>query len=800
MKRAIQRLLTITCTVNLICSILSCSSGGNGGGEEVPPTVSPTTTVQPTMVSGTVQAPGGQIAFFKKPGFGDWLESEAYAAVSGLAPVSDGTTVELGRIGHTSPFSFSLISSTVTSGGRYTFNLTNLGLIPAVDIIVRVRNGSTELRAFVTGATVHINPMSEVAFLRSTERLANNSITNYTIQELADISGAIALLANVENLSFTAQTVAQTLASINAAIEANSAFSNFLAAAAVPGHSSQGPGDIGNYFPFDHGIVWRYQGAVVHDNAAPVPFQNSVMISGSSAVNGINTSVFLQSNPDGHGRSEETYLSKDQTGISRHASGATPVRIIYFPLSPEVPITIFERKSVPLGEDLDGDGMNDVVDMKAETVLKGFEVVTVSGGTYHNCARTEYIQVNTYHSSAFDVTATITATRTEWLAPGVGVIKRLDVSRSQGFAQDFSETVTEELVEFIPSFRFTSLSAEVSNGCGLLASGKAYCWGWNGDGQLGSALPYPQAQTPAPVSGNLSFMSIVPGCGIAVGGQAYCWGRNDFGQLGNGTMTSSSSPTAVRGGLIFASINTPMATTCGVTTTGAAYCWGANAYGSLGNGSTTPSATPVRVAGNLILSSVSSSSEFACGVTTSGEGYCWGNNQSGQLGNGGTIESAVPVPVSGGHVFSKIKIGNASACGLTTSNDLYCWGINHSGEFGNGSTSSGSLTPVLAAGGLKLVTFDAGASSYCGLTAAGTAYCWGFGLQGQLGNGTTGFSYNPVPVSGGHTFISISAGLAVCGLTTEGAAYCWGPSTSGQLGNPTAYPESSVPVRVFPPN
>jgi alpha-tubulin suppressor-like RCC1 family protein len=642
--------------------------------------------------------------------------------------------------------------------------------------------------------------MSEIAFLRATAQLVDKPLTYYTIQELADISGAIALLANVESLSFTAQTIAQALISISKAIDTNPAVSDFLAAAALPGHSSQGPGDIGNYFPFTDGVVWRYQGTIVRDNAAPVPFQNSVMISGSSVMNGINTSVVLRSNPDGGGKSEEAYLSKDLTGISLHVSGSPPTKTVHFPLSPDVPITIVERKGVPLGQDLDGDGLNDTVDVKAEIVLKSFDAVTVQGGTYQNSARTEYVQVNTYHSSAFGGTATITITRTEWLAPGVGSIKRLDISQSQGFVQDGSETITEELAEFIPSFRFTSLSVEALNGCGLLASGKAYCWGLNGDGQLGSALPYPQAQTPSPVSGNFTFSSISPGCGIVVGGQAYCWGRNDFGQLGNGTSTSNPSPTAVSGGLLFASINTPMATTCGVTTTGLAYCWGANAYGSLGNGSTAPSTTPVPVAANLRFLSVSSSGKFVCGVTTSGKGYCWGNNQFGQLGNGSTINSAVPVPVSGGHVFSRIKIGNASACGLTTNNDLYCWGINHNGEFGNGSTSSGSSAPVLAAGGLKLITFDAGAGSYCGLIPTGAAYCWGFGLQGQLGNATAGFSYSPVPVSGEHTFVSISAGLAVCGLTAEGAVYCWGPNDSGQLGNPTAYPQSTIPVRMFPPN
>lgn len=302
------------------------------------------------------------------------------------------------------------------------------------------------------------------------------------------------------------------------------------------------------------------------------------------------------------------------------------------------------------------------------------------------------------------------------------------------------------------------------------------------------------------LAGNITFSSINPQCGIATGGQAYCWGRNDSGQLGNGTFTSTSTPVPVSGGFNFATINTPMATTCGITTAGKAYCWGANLHGSLGNGSCSGSSTPVPVSGNLTFSPLSSSAEFVCGVTTSGAGYCWGNNQAGQLGNGGNTDSNVPVAVSGGHVFSTIKIGNASACGLTTSQDLYCWGINQNGQFGNGTTSLGSPVPVSAASGLKLVTFDAGAGYYCGLTVAGSAYCWGSGGQGQLGNGTTGFSDIPVPVSGGHSFVSISGGSAACGLTVEGAAYCWGPNTSGELGNPSGYPESNIPVRVFPPN
>ena len=85
--------------------------------------------------------------------------------------------------------------------------------------------------------------------------------------------------------------------------------------------------------------------------------------------------------------------------------------------------------------------------------------------------------------------------------------------------------------------------------------------------------------------------------------------------------------------------------TCGVTTAGAAYCWGLNNYGQLGNGSLTNSSTPVAVSGGLTLATVSAEYQSACGVTPAGAAYCWGSNSVGQLGNGTTTDSPTPVAV-----------------------------------------------------------------------------------------------------------------------------------------------------------
>src|SRR5206468_4490566 len=63
-------------------------------------------------------------------------------------------------------------------------------------------------------------------------------------------------------------------------------------------------------------------------------------------------------------------------------------------------------------------------------------------------------------------------------------------------------------------------------------------------------------------------------CGLTAAGAAYCWGFNGTGQLGDGTATDRSSPGLVAGGVTFAAVSAGYAHTCGLTAAGAAYCWG----------------------------------------------------------------------------------------------------------------------------------------------------------------------------------------------------------------------------------
>ncbi len=96
----------------------------------------------------------------------------------------------------------------------------------------------------------------------------------------------------------------------------------------------------------------------------------------------------------------------------------------------------------------------------------------------------------------------------------------------------------------------TSISAGAAHACAV-AAGKAYCWGQGSSGQLGnggsSQKESPEAVRTDGVLAGRTVASVAAGgahsCVVA-DGRAFCWGANGSGQLGSAT-ASASTPTAV---------------------------------------------------------------------------------------------------------------------------------------------------------------------------------------------------------------------------------------------------------------
>lgn len=97
------------------------------------------------------------------------------------------------------------------------------------------------------------------------------------------------------------------------------------------------------------------------------------------------------------------------------------------------------------------------------------------------------------------------------------------------------------------------------------------------------------ASTPSSAQGEYEHT-----CALTADGTAYCWGWNGAGQLGDGSQTDRLTPTLVSTDQRFTAIDLGDASTC--ATRGArVWCWGGNARGQVGDGTTTTRLTPVPV-------------------------------------------------------------------------------------------------------------------------------------------------------------------------------------------------------------
>lgn len=177
----------------------------------------------------------------------------------------------------------------------------------------------------------------------------------------------------------------------------------------------------------------------------------------------------------------------------------------------------------------------------------------------------------------------------------------------------------------------------------------------------------------------------------------------------------------------------------------------------------------------------------ACVLTATGGMQCWGDNSHGQVGDASWTPRFAPTNVSG-LTSGVTAIGAASlnTCAVLATGAVKCWGYNLNGQLGDGTNNDRNVpTPVVGAeSGATQVSV--GAYQACALFATGGVKCWGANTNGGVGDNTKTPRYSATQVTGlttGVTAIAVGANHA-CALVAGGVK-CWGNNLNGAVGDGT---------------
>lgn len=232
--------------------------------------------------------------------------------------------------------------------------------------------------------------------------------------------------------------------------------------------------------------------------------------------------------------------------------------------------------------------------------------------------------------------------------------------------------------------------------CGLAAELSAWCWGDNLWGQLGIGS-YDEYEEPVlvrglPTDGRRVTQVNAGGefaCAVLDDGSVWCWGRNGEGQLGIGVADEFEdyfSPRQVVRLADVVQISGRLAHTCALSRDRQVRCWGR----STGVHGTPPERsfavpTPTRIvrataAGEpLEAVQISCGSEHCCARTLEGRVECWGHNGGLRfdVASGQSVQRSVVI--SGLPVVVEVGVGDLSNYARTADGALWHWGVTSPG-------------------------------------------------------------------------------------------------------------------------
>src|SRR3989339_98160 len=192
----------------------------------------------------------------------------------------------------------------------------------------------------------------------------------------------------------------------------------------------------------------------------------------------------------------------------------------------------------------------------------------------------------------------------------------------------------------------------------------------------------------------------------------------------------------------------------------------------------------------------------ACGIRANDSRVlCWGRGDWGNLGDGQTTNNPNPNITTDSSAYSSISAGTYHTCGIRTNDSrVLCWGYGNDGELGDGSTSAHNVgNPNVTTDTLYYKSISAGSQYTCGIRANDSrVLCWGLGSTGQLGDGSTGSHTigNPNITTDTSGYKKVTAHYThTCGIrANDSRVLCWGDSVNGALGDGQTTTDKGNPI------
>jgi hypothetical protein len=200
--------------------------------------------------------------------------------------------------------------------------------------------------------------------------------------------------------------------------------------------SSSGPGDTERLWPTDQGNVWVYDMQDVAGGVSTTSYETTVSVLRSETV-GDATRLSMREDTrysSGQMVSVEDYLVdrggvtfvSTSGGVNASAdaliAGLGGYREMLFPAT-SGRFLAFDKPGLDLGEDVDGDGKHEVIDLRMDVTMVGYEAVTVPAGSFARAAKYQKHLVQRVSLSGDGSVIEVTVNATMWHAPGIGLVK-----------------------------------------------------------------------------------------------------------------------------------------------------------------------------------------------------------------------------------------------------------------------------------------------------------------------------------------------------------------------------------------